>query len=203
MDRGRVPQDQERIERELDEVRDATGRAEREGRWEAVQELRRRAQELVGKFQAGRSASRERERQEIKHQVERLMNEARAAKEQGRLEEAERLGQEAKRLERRLQEPGPGEPERQEIKRQIERLREQSREAKAAGRHEEAEQLWQKADRLEQRLREPGPREEDRMGPRGPSEIQEKIVRSLEEFKQEIGRLWQAVNEMRGRLSER
>ncbi|MCL5281295.1 MAG: hypothetical protein M1376_15455 [Planctomycetes bacterium] len=93
--------------------------------------------------------------------------------------------------------PGPRMEEREEIKRQIERLRDESRRAKEQGRMEDSERIWKEADRLEQLLREQGPKGQ---GPDG--SFKDEVVRSLDGLKKEIGRLWQAVNEMRNRPRE-
>ncbi len=83
------------------------------------------------------------------------------------------------------------------MKRRIEELRNEAQRAKEQDRREDAERLWKEADRLEQQLREPGQKGQ---GPDG--SFKDEIVRSIEGLKKEIGRLWQAVNEMRNRPRE-
>jgi hypothetical protein len=313
MDRGPGPgpQQMDQTKRELDTIKEAIGRAEREGRRQEADELRRRAEQLMGRFQPMPPGPRMDERQEIKGQIERLRNEAQKAKDEGRVEDSKNIWQEAQRLEQELREQGPrkggefggpmppevqdilrsaeqaqregrmedarrqrekadmvarpwqeqrgnrelGQPgprgdERQEMKRKIEDLRNEAQKAKDQGRGEDADRLWKEADRLEQQLREPGPREKGEFGKPMPPEVQDilraaeqaeregrmddarrqrekaqmvarelggqkgqgpespdrsfkdEIVRSMEGLKKEIGRLWQAVNEMRNRPRE-
>ncbi len=258
---GPGPQQMEQVKRELDEIKEAIGRAEREGRPQEAQDLRRRAEQLRGRFQPMPPGPRLEERQEIKRQIERLRDEARRAKEQGRIEDSERVWKEADRLEQELHEQGPreggelgkpmppevqeilraaeqaeregrmedarrqrekaemvarqlqeqrgkwksGQPgprgdERQEMKRKIEELQNEARKAKEQGRREDAERLGNEANRLEQQLREQEPKGK---GPESPDRsFKDEIVRSMEGLRKEIGRLWQAVNEMRNRPRE-
>ncbi len=261
MEQGPGPRQMEQVKRELDEIKEAIGRAEREGRPQEAQELRRRAEQLMGRFRPMPPGPRLEERQEIKRQIERLREEAQRAKEQGRIGDSERVWKEADRLEQKLREQGPreggefGKPmppevqeilraaeqaeregrmedarrqrekadvvsrqlqeqrgkwaseqpgprgdQRQQMKRKIEDLRNEARQAKEQGRREDAERLGNEADRLEQRLREQEPKGK---GPESPDRsFKDDIMRSMEGLKKEIGRLWQAVNEMRNRPRE-
>jgi hypothetical protein len=308
MDGGRGPQEVGQVQRELGEIKEAIGRAEREGRPQEAAELRQRADQLMGRFQPMQRSPGMGDPQEIKRQIERLRDEAQKAKEQGRMEDSQRAWQEAERLEQQLRGQGPrekgesGRPmppevqdirkaaeqaeregrmddarrmrekaetiarqgqeqngrqpnqpqgqrmnEPQEIKKQIERLRDESQKAKEQGRMDDAKRTWQEADRMEQQLREQGPREKGESGRQMSPEVQdilrsaeqaeregrmedarrqrekaeivsrqleqqknqgskqpgpqfkEELMRGMEELKREIGRLWQAVNEMRNR----
>ena len=76
MDQGPGPQPKEQVARELQEIKEAIGRAEREGRRQEAQELRRRAEQLMGQLQPMPTGPGMEERQEIKGQVERLLDEA-------------------------------------------------------------------------------------------------------------------------------
>jgi tetratricopeptide (TPR) repeat protein len=314
MDRGRGPQQMGQMgqmPRLLAEIKEAIGRAEREGRRQEADELRSRAEQLMGRGQPMPSGPRMEGRQEIKKQIERLRNEAQQAKEQGRVDDAKRIWQEAERLDQQLRDQGPrgkgesggqmppeiqdirkaaeqaeregrmddarrmrekaetiarqweeqrgrqsNEPqgprmnEPQEIKGKIGGLRDEAQKAKEQGRLEDANRFGKDADRLEQQMREQGPREKGESGRQMPPEVQEilksaeqaaregrmddarrqrekaeivarqiqeqkrqgpeqpgrqlkdEIMRSMEELKKEIGRLWQAVNEMRNRPKE-
>ena len=311
MDRGRGSQNMEQRQRQLAEIKDAIGRAEREGRGQDAAALRRRAEELTGRLQPRQPGPGRDERQEIKGKIERLRNEARMAKEQGRVEDSQRAAEEADRLEQKLreqgprggdqpgrlmppevqdilkaaeqaeregrnddarrmrekaetiargwqeqrgrqsnQQPGPRDGEPQEIKGKIERLRNEARMAKEQGRQDDSQRVSQEADRLEQQLREQGPpgtnepgrpmppevqdilrsaeqaeragrmddarrqrekaesvvrqlQEQKRQGPEQPSrQFKDEIMRGVEDLKKEIGRLWQAVNELRNRPQE-
>ncbi len=261
MEQGPEPRQMEQMKRDLDEIKEAIGRAEREGRPQEAQELRRRAEQLMGRFRPVPPGPRLEERQEIKRQIERLRDEARRAKEQGRVEDSERVWKEADRLEQKLREqgpreggefgkplpsevqeilraadqaeregrmedarrqrekaemvarqlqeqrgkwasgqPGPGGDPRQEMKRKLEELRNEAQKAKEQDRREDSERFRKEADRLEQQLREPEPKGK---GPQSPDRsFKDDIMRSMEGLKKEIGRLWQAVNEMRNRPRE-
>jgi hypothetical protein len=233
------------VQRELQELREAIGRAEREGRRDEAAELRQRADQLRGQLRPMSPDERMAMRQEMKRQVERLRDQARQAKEQGRLEQSEQIWKEADRLEQKLREQGAPDEQRQAIKEKIERLRDESRKAKDQGRLDEADRLWKEADRLEQQLRAPGQsrkpvppevqdilrsaeqaeregRLEDARRQREKAEavarqlqgqarkggdpsapkLKDELLRNVEEIRKEIGRLWQAVNEMRRRPAE-
>ena len=267
MDRGPGPQQMEQRNRELDEIKEAIGRAEREGRRQEADELRGRAEQLMGRPQPMPPGPRMDEREEIKRQIERLREEAQRAKNEGRIEDSQNLWQKAEQLEQKLRERGPreggefgkpmpsevqeilraaeqaeregrrddarrqrekaemvarqlqdergnrvfGQPrprgdERQEMKRKIEDLRNESRKAKDEGRPQDADRLWKEADRLEQQLRDGGMDDarqlkKEKKQDREPQDrsFKDEIVRGMEGLKKEIGRLWQAVNEMRNR----
>jgi hypothetical protein len=311
IDRGGGPQDMERAKGELAEIKEAIDRAEREGRRQDADELRRRSEQLMGRFLPMQSGPGMDERQEVKRQIKRLRDEARMAKEQGRIDDSNRLRQEADRLEQQLwqqtlrEEPefgremppevqdilqaarqaeregrmddarrqrekaeivarqfreqrrgqdygamGPRGNELERIKQKIEHLRGEAQKAKEEGRFEEADRVWKEADRLERQLREQGSsgtdqsnrlmapevqdilrsaeqaeregRMDDARRQREKAEIvarqlqkqerqdseqpdgqfKDELIRGVEELKKEIGRLWQAVNEMRNRPKE-
>jgi hypothetical protein len=139
-------------------------------------------------------------------EVQDILRAAEQAQREGRMEEARRQREKAEMVARELQEqrggrafepPGPRGDPRQEMKRRIEELRNEAQRAKEQDRREDAERLWKEADRLEQQLREPGQKGQ---GPDG--SFKDEIARSIEGLKKEIGRLWQAVNEMRNRPRE-
>ena len=200
MDRGPGPQQMEQTKRELDALKEAIGRAEREGRRQEADELRRRAEQLMGRFQPMPPGPRMDERQEIKGQIERLRNEAQKAKDEGRVEDSKNIWQEAQRLEQELREQGPrkgGEfggpmpPEVQDILKSAEQ-------AEREGRMEDARRQREKAETVARQLQE-----QKRPGPNQPGpQLKDELMRGLEQVKQEIGRLWQAVNEMRNRSKE-
>jgi DNA repair exonuclease SbcCD ATPase subunit len=182
---------------QVQDILRAAEQAEREGRMDDARRLRQKAETIARELeeQKGRQTPGPRpgpeERQEIKRQIERLRDEARRAEEQGRLDQSQQISKEADRLEQRLREERPPDDERQELKRQIEGLRAEARQAKEQGRVEQAQRLGEEAENLERRLREPGPRDE--------GGFREQLARGIDEIRQEIGRLWQAVNEMRRR----
>jgi hypothetical protein len=247
MDRGRGPQDRERMQRDLGGIQEAIGRAEREGRWQEAAALRQRTDQLQGRFQP------------MPPEVQDILRSAEQAEREGRIEDARRQREKAEIVARQLLEqrgrqaspqPGPRGEELQGIKQKIERLRDEARKAKEQSRFEDADRQWKEADRLEQQLREQGPRPKGESGKPMPPEVQEilrsaeqaeregrvddarrqrekaevvarqfqeqkrqnvkppgpqlkdELIRSMEEIKKEIGRLWQAVNEIRNRPKE-
>jgi len=200
MDRGRGPQDMEQGQRELGEIRDAIGRAEREGRGQEAAELRRRAEELMGRFQPMQPGPGMDERQEIKRQIERLRNEARMAKEQGRVDDSKRVSQEADRLEQQLREQGPrgnDQPGRP-MPPEVQDILGAAEQAEREGRMEDARRQREKAEIVARQLQK-----QERQGSEQPGgQFKDELVRGVEELKKEIGRLWQAVNEMRNRPKE-
>ena len=137
------------------------------------------------------------QQQEMKRKIERLRNEAKKAKEQNRSEEADRLWKEADRLEQQLREQGPrGEnepgrpmpPEVQDILRSAEQ-------AEREGRMEDARRQRERAEMVARQWQE-----QKRQGPEQVGrQLKDEIMRGMEDLKREIGRLWQAVNEMRSR----
>jgi hypothetical protein len=149
---------------------------------------------------SGQPGPRGDQRQEIKRKIEDLRNEARRAKDQGRGEEADRLWKEADRLEQQLREQGPREkgefgkpmpPEVQDLLRAAEQ-------AEREGRMDDARRQREKAEIVARRLKE-----QKGQGPESPDRsFKDEIVRGIEGLKKEIGRLWQAVNEMRNRPRE-
>lgn len=180
---------------EVQDILRAAEQAEREGRLDEARRQRLKAEDVARQLQEQRGEPGGEERPRMKERVGRLREEAKRAKEQGRTEDSERLWRDADRLEQQLREQAPPDVKRQEIKHKIERLRDESRIAKEQNRREEAERLWREADRLEQRLREPGPQGKGESVP----QFMEEIMRSIQGLKQEIARLWQAVNEIRSR----
>jgi len=200
MDRGPGPQQMEQGKRELDDIKDAIGRAEREGRGQDAAELRRRAEQLRGRFQPMQPGPGRDERQEIKGKIERLRNEARMAKEQGRVDDSKRVSQEADRLEQQLREQGPrgndqlGRP----MPPEVQDILKAAEQAEREGRMDDARRQREKAEIVGRQ-----PQEQTRQGPEQPGrQLKDEIMRGMEDLKKEIGRLWQAVNEMRNRPQE-
>jgi hypothetical protein len=262
MDRGRGPQQMGPVQRELGDLTEAIGRAEREGRQQEAAELRQRADQLQRSFQPMPAGPGMNGPQDMKRQIERLRAEAGRAKQEGRVEDSERVWKEADRMEQQLRQqgpvqkgpgvkqPGPRGDELAGIKEKIERLRDEAQKAKEQGRHDDAARMSQEADRLEQQLRGPGPGQKGAMGKPMPPEVQDilkaaeqaeregrmddarrqrekaevvarqwqmqqgqgpkqpgpqlrdELMRVIEDLKKEIGRLWQAVNELRSRPKE-
>jgi hypothetical protein len=185
MDRGRGPQDMERVQREMAEIKEAIGRAEREGRQQEAAELRQRADQLMRSFQPMRPGPGMGERPEIKGQIERLRDEAQKAKEQGRAEQSERFRKEADRLEQQLREQGPrpkgefGKP----MPPEIQDILKAADQAEREGRMEDARRQREKAEAITHQLQEQNKQGFNGPGPRGgePQEIKGNIGRLRDE----------------------
>lgn len=208
----------DRIRRELAEIKEAIGRAEREGRWEEVADLRRNAERLIAQLQPPEPGPRRGGPQEIKGHIERLRDEARRAKEQGRFEESERLWNEAQSIEMKLRH----EYEIRRISEQVEAmcdkavaLREQAERAEREGRLDEARMQRQKAEKIEREAEE-GARKAERFKAEarlkesgkppvepGPRPQEGELMRVVEELKREVKRLRQEMNELRERMGDR
>jgi len=221
MDRGPGPQQQgrfqpmppgprmeerEEIKRQVERLRDEARRAKEQGRMEDSQRIWNEADRLeqVLREQGPREGGEF--RGPMSPEVQDILRAAEQAEREGRMDDARRQREKAEMVARQLQEqrgnrgfgqPGPRGDQRQEMKRKIGELRDEAQKAKGQGRWEDADRLWKEADRLEQQLREQGPKGP---GPESPDRsFKDEIVRSMEGLKKEIGRLWQAVNEMRNR----
>jgi len=187
MDRGRGPQDMERGQRDLAEIKDAIGRAEREGRRQDAAELRKRAEQLMGRLQPMQPGPGMDERQEIKGKIERLRNEARMAKEQDRIEDSKRASQEADRLEQQLREQGPrgnDQPDKLVLPEVLDILK-AAEQAEREGRMDDARRQREKAEIVARQLREQQRQSSEQPWPRGgePQEIKGKIERLRDEAK--------------------
>ena len=137
------------------------------------------------------------EPQEIKRQIERLRDEARKAKEQGRMEQSERIWKEADRMEQQLR--GQGQGQRREpgksMPPEVQDILKAAEQAEREGRMDDARRQREKAEIVARQLQE-----QKREGPKQPGpQLKDELMRGLEDLKKEIGRLWQAVNEMRNR----
>ena len=200
MDRGRGPQEMEQGQRELAEIKEAIGRAEREGRGQDAAEMRRRAEQLMGRFQLMQPDPGMDERQEIKGKIERLRNEARMAKEQGRVDDSKRASQEADRMEQQLREQGPrgnDEPGRP-MPPEVQDILKAAEQAEREGRRDDARRQREKAEIVARQLQEQKRQSSEQPG----RQFKDEIMRGMEDLKKEIGRLWQAVDEMRNQLKE-
>jgi hypothetical protein len=192
---------------EVQDILRSAEQAQREGRMEDARRQREKAEMVARQLQEqrgnrgfGQPGPRGDERQEMKRKIEDLRNEAQKAKDQGRREDADRLWKEADRLEQELRAQGPQEqgksgkpmsPEVQDILRAAEQ-------AEREGRMDDARRQREKAEMVARQLGG-----QKRQSPESPDRsFKDEIVRGMEELKKEIGRLWQAVNEMRNRPRE-
>lgn len=197
MNRGGGPQKMDQVQRELGELKEAIGRAEREGRQQDAAELRQRADRLKGSFQPLPSGPRMGEPQDVKRQIERLRDEAGRAKQEGRLQDSERAWKEADRMEQQLREQGPrqkGEPGKQMLP-EVQDILKAAEQAEREGRMDDARRQREKAEAVARQLEEQKRQDSQQRGP----QLKDELLRGMEDLKREIGRLWQAVNEMRNR----
>ena len=222
MDRGPGPQPMERfrpvppgpgmeerqeIKRQIERLRDEAQRAKEQGRIEDSKNIWQEAQRLEQKLREQGPREEGEFGKPMPPEVQDILRAAEQAEREGRMEDARRQREKAEMMARQWQEqrgnrgfgqPGPRGDERQEMKRKIEDLRNEAQKAKEQGRREDADRLWKEADRMEQQLRE-----QKGQGPGSPDRsFKDEIVRGMEGLKKEIGRLWQAVNEMRNRPRE-
>jgi hypothetical protein len=215
MDRGPGPQQMGQRNRELDEIKEAIGRAEREGRRQEADELRRRAEQLMGRPQPMPPGPRMDEREEIKRQIERLRDEAQRAKNEGRVEDSQNLWQKAEQLEQKLREQGPreggefGKPVPSEV---LEILR-AAEQAEREGRMDDARRQREKADMVARQLQEErGNRAFGQPRPRG--DERQEMKRKIEDLRNEsqkakdqgrgedADRLWKEADRLEQQLRE-
>jgi len=147
------------MQRELAEIKEAIGRAEREGRPEQAADLRKRVEQLRNEMRSREQGPRKQEQPftEMKEQIERLQNQAREAEAADREDEARRQREEAKDIEMKMQ-------MEREIRDRIAHvevmhdmvvaLRKQAEQAKRDGRPDEAKVQWERADDLERQIGE-------------------------------------------------
>ncbi len=212
-------EERQEIKRQVERLRDEAQRAKEQGRMEDSQRIWKEADRLERLLREQGPRAKGEFGRPMPPEVQEILRAAEQAEREGRMEDARRQREKAEIVARRLQEqrgkrefgqPGPREDERQEIKRQIERLRDEAHRAKEEGRVEDTERLWKEADRLEQQLRDGGmdsarqlKKEQKGQGPEARDRsFRDEIVRGMDGLKKEIGRLWQAVNEMRNRPRE-
>jgi len=193
---------------EVQDILKAAEQAQREGKKDDARRMREKAETIARQWEEQRGkrpnepqGPRMNEPQEIKGKIGRLRDEAQKAKEQGRVEDADRLWKDADRLEQQLREQGPREkdgpdrpmpPEVQDILRSAEQ-------AEREGRMDDARRQREKAEIVARQVQE-----QKGQGPEQPGrQLKDEIMRSVEELKKEIGRIWQAVNEMRNRPENR
>jgi tetratricopeptide (TPR) repeat protein len=206
------PQAMDPAQREPAEIKEAIGRAEKEGRPEQAAGLRKRAEQLSNEMRSREQGPQREERQfpEMREQIERLRNQAREAEAGGREEEARRLREEAKDIEMKMQtELGMRNMAARldAVRGKAAELREQAQRAKDEGRYEEANELWQKAENIEHESKAGMQKIEQRIqGPKlkgEPEKGRDEQSRMVEELRQEVKRLRQEMEELRNQARER
>jgi hypothetical protein len=196
----------EEMKRQIERLRDEAARAKQEGRIEDSQRVWKEADRMEQQLRGQGPGPKGGFSKPVPPPVQDILRAAEQAEREGRMEDARKQREKAEAVARQLEEQqrgqgnqqmGPRGDERQGIKEKIGRLRDEAQKAKEQGRFDDANRMWKDADRLEQQLREQG------QGPKQPGpQLRDELKRSMEEVKKEIGRLWQAVNEMRSRSQE-
>lgn len=210
--------ERQELKRQIERLRDEAQKAKDEGRVEDSKNIWQEAERLEQKLREQGPREGGEFGKPAPPEVQDILRAAEQAEREGRMDDARRQREKAEMVARELQEQrgrrafeqqGPHGDQRQEIKRKIENLRNEAQKAKEQNRREDADRLWKEADRLEQPLREgrmDGTRPLKEQKRQDPEErgrpLKDEIARNLEGLKKEIGRLWQAVNEMRNRPRE-
>jgi hypothetical protein len=211
-------EERQEIKRQIERLREEAQKAKDEGRVEDSKNLGQEAGRLEQKLREQGPREGGEFGKPRPPEVQDILRAAEQAEREGRRDDARRQREKAEMVARELQEQrgkrafeqqGPRGDERQEMKRKIEELRNEAQRAKEQDRREDAERLGNEANRLEQQLREgrmdgTRPLKEQKKQDRAPRDrsLKDEVARSMEGLKKEIGRLWQAVNEMRNRPRE-
>jgi len=145
------------MQRELMEIKEAIGRAEREGRHEQAADLRNRAEQLMNEMRSRQKGPQKEEQpfREMKERIEQLQNQAREAQGAGREDEARRLREEAEDVEMKMQaerEIGNMAAHAEALHGKMMELRKQAQQAEREGRRDEAADRSQKAGDIERQV---------------------------------------------------
>ena len=150
---GRGPEGTEVRQRALMEaMKDAIGRAEREGRGEEAAEMRMRLERLREEMGRREGGPRMGDFDEMRGRVQSIREQASKAKEQGRFDDAQRLWDEAQDIEMKMQREQEVRAMAEHVRALREKaavMREQSQQAKREGRHDEAREQWGQAEQIE------------------------------------------------------
>jgi len=219
---GMMPGPVEPVRRELAEIREAIGRAEREGRPDEAAELRKNAERLADEMRARGRAPQVNEQRfaEAKEQIERLKNQMKEAEENGRPEQARKLREQIQGIEMKMQRG----MEMRDMGAQIEsmrdkaaELRKQSQRAKQEGRFDEARAQWEKANNIEREIGEiqqkagkPIMKPETKRRPvqepnaeKGPRVRGGDMPQNAEQLQDEVARLRQEVRQLKKQLQDK
>jgi hypothetical protein len=216
------PGPMEPMRRELAEIKEAIGRAEREGRPDEAAELRKKAERLMDQMRAREQQPQGDERRfgEMKERIEQLKNQMREAEERGRPDEARELRGQIQNIEmkmRREMESRDMGPQIESMRDKVAELRRQSQRAKQEGRFDEAQAQWEKANDIELQIKKAQQKDGGvKMGPemkrfpmqepnaeKGPQMLGGDLPREMERLRAEVARLQQEVGQLKRQLSER
>ncbi|MBN1508882.1 MAG: hypothetical protein JW955_18690 [Sedimentisphaerales bacterium] len=156
---GPGPGPMDPMQRELMEIKEAVGRAEREGRHEQAADLRNRAEQLMKEMRSRQKGPQRKEPafQEIRERIEQLQNQAREAQDARRAEEAQRLREEAEAVEMKMRterEVRNMAAHAEALIGKVMELRKQAEQAKREGRGDEAAELAETAADVERQVDE-------------------------------------------------
>lgn len=219
---GMMPGPMEPVRRELAEIKEAIGRAEREGRQDEATELRRNAERLMDQMRAREREPRTGEQRliEAKERIEQLKNQMREAEESGRPEQVRELREQIRDVEMKMQR----EMELRDIGPRIEamrdkaaELREQAQRAKQEGRFDEAQAQWEKANDIERQIeqaQQKGGRVrmqpemkrapmQDPNAEKGPRMREGDRPPEVEQLRAEIARLREEIGQLKKQLGEK
>jgi len=216
------PGPMEPMRRERAEIKEAIGRAEREGRPDEVAELRKKAERLMDQMRAREQRPQVDERRlgEMKERIEQLKNQMREAEESGRPEQVREMRGQIQDIEMKMRR----EMESRDMGAQIEsmrdkvaELRRQAQRAKQEGRFDEAQAQWEKANDIERQIEQaqqkdgrvkmgtemelapmPEPNAEKGLRMRGGDRPPE-----VEQLRAEIARLREEIGQLKKQLGEK
>jgi tetratricopeptide (TPR) repeat protein len=156
---GITPGPMNPVRRELAEIREAVGRAEREGQPERAADLRSRAEQLMGEIRGREPKAQMDERglPDVRERIEQLQNQAREAEAGGRPEQARELREQAQDLEMKMRheiEIGRMSKRIEAMRGEAAELRQRSEQADRDGRREEAKAQWEEAGNIEREIGE-------------------------------------------------
>lgn len=156
---GMGPGHMDQRQRELAEIKEAIGRAEREGQHEKAADLRKRAEQVMSEMRSRQWGPQkdEQEFKEMKERIEQLQDQARDAEAGGRGDDARRLHEEAENIEVKMQTERGIRERAAKIEAMHDKaaaLRQQAEQSKRDGRPEEAKAQWQNADEVERQIGE-------------------------------------------------
>jgi len=219
---GMRPGPMEPMRGELAEIKEAIGRAEREGRPDEAAELRRNAERLMGEMRTRqpRPQGDEQRFAEAKERIERLKNQLREAEESGRPEQAGELREQIQGIEmkmRRGMESRDTGAQLESMRGKVAELRKQAQRAKQEGRFEEAQAQWEKANDIERQIGEVEqqkgrPQKEPEVRPRavqnpdaekGPRERGGEPSPEVEQLREKVARLQEEVARLSQQLRDK
>ena len=192
---GGEERDLHRTEREIDELRERSGIAEREGRIEEAKQLWERADRLAGEIHRHHEPHERHEHMDRMHGRMRDLGRAiEEAEREGRERAVDELREEAEALEREMHEHGRA-TEHEHLEQEIHRLHQGAERAEERGRGDEADRLRREAKELEHRLDDTADanREEE-------EHEDESLRDELNELREQMADMRRLIEDLRERL---